>query len=531
VESGVETPPLAIAPSLEVATTSAQIAVSARKRFAFTIATNIARSGLSFITSMLVARALGPAEYGNLAFLIGTFTGLRALLDMGTTSAFFTFLSQRPRSRRFVQRFFLWMSFQFLIPFCAIALIVPRSWVANIWHGQPLGLVLLAFGAAFLQLSVWPAVQQACESQRRTFLAQGLGLVVIVTHAIAVLVLWRVGLLGLVAIFAALVIEYGVAAGVALTRLDFPARTSDDDGAILRKYVRYCLPLLPLAAVSFSSEFADRWLLQNYGGNVQQAFYAVGAQIASIALIATASILNIFWKEIAEAHHRGDEARTSALYRRVTRLLFFVGAMLAGGLIPWSKELLQLILGAAYVGGATTLGIMLLYPIHQSMGQIGATMMYATERVGLQVAISVGTVITGITTSYFVLAPPTAGIPGLGLASTGLAIKMVAVQLLSVNVLAYVIARAFRWHFDWIFQPLSVGACLALGWVARGFVVVVTTERLFLPARLAIDAVAYAALIAALAYSFPSLLGITRVEIVTGKRFISTWLARRFAIG
>jgi hypothetical protein len=74
-----------------------------------------------------------------------------------------------------------------------------------------------------------------------------------------------------------------------------------------------------------------------------------------------------------------------------------------------------------------------------------------------------------------------------------------------------------------------VGACLALGWLARGFILVVTTEHVFLPVKLAIDAVAYAALVAAFAYTFPSLLGITRAEIATSARFISTWLDRRFA--
>ena len=275
METGVEPTAIPTSPSLEVATASTQLVVSARKRFMFTVATNLTRSGISFGTSMLIARALGPAEYGNMAFLIGTFSGVRAMLDMGSSSAFFTFLSQRSRSWRFVRSFFLWMAAQFVVPVLVIGTLMPTRWVTTVWHSQPRPLVLLAFVAAFLQLSFWPAVQQACESQRRTFLAQGLGVGVVIVHLAAMTVLWKVGILGLYVIFGAIAIECFTAAVVALTRLRFSNDASPDEVHLFSKYYRYCLPLIPLAAVSFSSEFADRWLLQSYGGGVQQAFYAV----------------------------------------------------------------------------------------------------------------------------------------------------------------------------------------------------------------------------------------------------------------
>lgn len=499
---------------------------SARQRFLFTIGMNLLRAGLSFTTGMLVARWLGPSSYGDLAFLLGTFAGVRMLLDVGSSAAFFTFLSQRPRSRRFVRSFFLWLLAQFLVPLTAIALLFPDRWVHAIWHGEPRFLVLLAFVAAFMQLSVWPVVQQVGESQRRTYLVQGIGVVVVATHMVAIGLFWWFGMLGLTAIFGAIALEYLLASAVALSRVSFLAEGADPtEERTLRKYLRYCLPLIPLAGVGFANEFVDRWLLQTYGGGVQQAYYAVGGQIASIALIATSSILSIFWKEIAEAHHRGDHERTRALYRRVTRFLFFVGAMLAGLLMPWSEDLLRLILGAAYVNGATTLMIMLLYPVHQSMGQIGATMLYATERVRLQVAVSVGTVVLGTTMTYFFLAPPTATVPGLGLASTGLALKMVGTQLLSVNVLAFAVSRTFKWPFEWLFQPASLLGCVAVGWIAHAAVALVVPVSVPLLVRLGLGGILYAGMIAGLVYATPQLAGFSREELVSDVRSFARRLA------
>ena len=490
---------------------------SVRVRFVFTLGANLLRALLSFVTGMLLARWMGPRDYGNMSFLLGTFLGIRQLLDLGTSTAFFTFLSQTPRSRRFVNGFFVWLAIQFILPALAIAFVLPGAWLATVWHGEHRGVVLLAFAAAFMQNSAWPAVQQAAESQRKTLWVNSISVAIAIVHIIAVFVLWRIGALALPWIFLAISLEFLVAGIVAHQRFSYADDADDPDsaslGVMVRKYWVYCVPLIPYAFFGFAQEFADRWLLQNYGGGVQQAFYAVGAQFAAIALLATTSILRIFWKEVAEAHHRKDHQRAGELYRRVTRLLFLVGAICSGILLPWASEILRLVLGDAYGNGALTLAIMFLYPIHQSMGQIGGTMLYATERVSVVVYTGIGTVVLGLIVAYFVLAPSTATIPGLGLASAGLAAKMVLVQLVGVNVTAFLIARIFKWPFDWIFQPASILGCLAIGWASRALVLLVPIASVPVLIQMIVSGVIYMMGIAGFVYAFPTLAGLTRESL------------------
>lgn len=486
---------------------------SIRGRFVFTIGANLLRSSLSFVSGMLLARWLGPASYGNMAFLVGTFLSLRQFLDLGSSSAFFTFLSQRSRSKRFVRSFFVWLAGQFLVPLCVIGLLFPSRWIASIWQGQPRNLVLLAFTAAFMQNSMWPVIQQAGESQRRTLWVQGIGIAVAVLHLLAVILLWRLGTLGLYAVFAVIALEYALAAVVAHHRFQYtPIESEPEPG--FRKYLNYCFPLISYSCVAFVYMFTDDWLLQAYGGGVQQAFYAVGAQFSAIALIATSSILNIFWKEIAEAHHRGDHQRASSLYQKVSRLLFLVGATIAGFLMPWSGSLLRFVLGTAYVGGATTMAIMFLYPVHQSMGQIGSTMLYATERISLQVTIGIGFMIASMGVTYLVLAPRNAVVPGLGLASEGLAIKMVVMQLIQVNIIAYAISRIWKRPFDWIYQPVSMLGCISLGWLAQFTVANLAVRAWPLPVRMGLAGLLYLPLMAIFVYAMPWLTGFSRAELV-----------------
>ena len=463
---------------------------------------------------------MGPDIYGNMAFLLGTFLAVRKLVDMGSSGAFFTYLSQRPRSRRFVMSFFAWLSAQFFIPLFVVGLLFPSQWIQTIWHGEQRGMVLLAFVASFMLNSVWPVVQQSAESQRQTAFVQSVGIALSVTHFVAVVLLWALGLMGLFAIFTAIALEYFLAAVVVHRHFEY-AEPNEEDAvddtpkALLWKYSGYCWPLVPYSFAGFAYAFADRWLLQNYGGGVEQAYYSVGAQFANIALIATTSLLTIFWKEIAEAHHRGDNARMGELYKKVSRLLYLVSAVIAGFLIPWSEELLRLLLGDAYAGGAVTLAIMFLFPIHQSMGRIGGTLIYATGRVSVQVVPGIFSMMVSIVLSYFALAPKDAPVPGLGLAAEGLAIKMVLMNLVQVNIAAYFISRIWKWPFDWAYQPVGLLGCVGMGWVVHFAATGLLGGYMPLLLAMSVGGVLYVLLVAAFVYAMPWLAGLTRDELVT----------------
>ncbi|MFG1691683.1 lipopolysaccharide biosynthesis protein [Gemmatimonadota bacterium] len=497
---------------------------SVQQRFVFTLGSNVFRGLLSFTTGMLLARWLGPEAYGMMAFLLGTFLGVRQLTNMGTSAAFFTFLSQQPRSKAFVRAFFSWLALQFILPAAAIGLLFPVRWIEAIWDGQPRSLVLLAFAAVFMQNSLWPVVQQAAEAQRRTLWVQSIGVLVGAAHLAAVVLLWSLGVLGLYAIFIAVAIEFFLAAFVAHSRLSYATsqRDSPEAGpaAALRMYIHYCLPLVPYSVFGFAYQFADRWLLQSFGGGVEQAYYSVGAQFSRVALIATTAILRIFWKEIAEASHEGDYARMGRLYRKVTRLLFFVGAGIVGFLMPWATDLLDLMLGAEYVGGATTLMIMFLYPVHQSIGQINGTLLMATERVKVHVLVGTAFMACSIAVTYLVLAPPDALVPGLGLASQGLALKMVMMQFIQVNIVMYIIARIWHWSFDWLFQPIALFGCIGLGWVVHEVGLRLIAVDLTLPLKMGLVGIVYLCLLVGFLYAVPWVAGFTREELMTSARTI-----------
>jgi O-antigen/teichoic acid export membrane protein len=485
-------------------------------RFVATFAVNVLRAGLSLVAGLVVARELGAADFGNLSFVLASFTALAQVWDLGTSSAFYTFLSRRPRSPRFFALYFGWLAFQAAATVLAVALLFPDSLVRWFWLGQDRGTVLLAFAASFMMTQVWAAASQLGEAVRRTVLVQAASLVQAVVHLGLVIAAARAGWLGVPTVLALLVVEHvllGMALGPKLVRANLAPAGGDGEESVVAEFARYCAPLLVYGWVSFIYAFADRWLLQHFGGATQQGFFAVGQQLANVSLIATSSVLRVLWKEVAEATERGDLARAATLYGAACRGFYFASAWVSCLLIPFSREILAWTVGPGYEGAAPVLMLLLLLPLHQSLGQIAGTFFYATGRTRAYARIGLVVMAVSVPWTYLMLADNAAPVPGLGLAAVGLAVKMVLLQIVSVNVQAWTIARDNGVPFEWGYQPGVFALLLGLGFACRlgagGAARLVGLREPFL-AEAALTAVAYAGAAGVCVYAVPSLAGLTR---------------------
>lgn len=488
-----------------------------KSRFVASLIANILRGLISFTTGMLLARWLGPTDFGRMSFLLAAFTAFRQLLDMGTATAFFTFISQKRRSRKFVRVFWEWMGIQLFVSILIIGVLLPDNWIAKVWQGEQRLIVLIAMIAAFMQGSAWLAASQMAEANRQTIRVQKLNSVVIAIHLLAVTALWFFGKLGILFIFIAMAVEWGIASWI--TSKMYWSNTSELSEVpesetrkeILQEFLVFCLPFVPYVWLSFVHDFADRWMLQNWGGSNEQAFYSVAYQFAAVSLLATTSILRIFWKEIAEAHHRRDMDKVENLYLKTSRGLFFVGALMAGYLLPWTPEIITLTLGKAYLGGVPTMMLMFLYPVHQSTGQICNTMFYATGKSRVQVIQGVLFMFCSIGVAYFMLAPAGAWVGGFGLKSVGLAYKMVIMQFLFVNVQSWVLAKLFNWKYDWKYQVVSLVLVLLSGWLTKYLIFFIPMVPVIV--KMGIGGCVYLCIVAAALYRQPWIIGLNAQEM------------------
>ena len=495
---------------------------SVKLRLAVSIGSNAIRALISFATGLIIARTLNPAGYGDLMVLLGSFVAIRSLLDMGSSSAFFTFLSQRARGHRFHLVYFSWLSFQFIATLALLWLVIPDSLFEKVWLGHDREVVMLAFVAAFMQQQVWQMVGQIGEAMRKTVKVQLMNLSVALLYLMIVVLLSAYSYLSVERILLILVGQYVAVTVLAYLFLREHGASSPIDekslADILGDYWRYCRPLFALSLVSFAYDFADKWMLQKFGGAAQQGYFQIASQFAAVSLLATASILNVFWKEIADAWDKQDHARVAMLYRKISRGLVMLGAIASGLLFPWSEQIVSVFLGTAYASAWPVLAIMLLYPIHQSMGQIGGTMFLACGQTRRYMIISIAVMLFSMPVSYLMLAPATDGwLPGLEMGALGMAYKMVVIGIVSVNIQAWAIARYGGWEFDWHFQIVGIPMMISAGIIAKTIsgmvweIEGVGMAGLMLPVTIA--SIFYALFVLVIIWWLPWLIGANRAEL------------------
>lgn len=489
------------------------------KRIIFSFISNLTKAILSLATGLLFARGLGPKDFGILTFLLASFTALRSLLDMGSSSAFFSFISKKIQSKMFIITYFVWLIIQFILLILFIGIFAPDNWIMHIWQGEFRERVILAFLAVFFQQQIWGMLSHVGESQRMTVSVQSINIAIALFHLLFIFGLYFFYSLTIERIFVLIIIEFLLVAIIAWWT--FPLTYSNETKTlkqIIQEYKKFCLPLLPYTYLGLVMGFADTWMLQHYGGAIEQAYYGIGYRFAAISLIATQSILKILWKEVAESNEQGDKERVRRIYERSNRVLFMLGAVISGFLVPWASEIIHLLLGDAYSGGVFVLSIMFLYPIHQSLGQVIGTMYFSLELTKPYAIIGMIFMTLSIIGVYFLLAPANAIIPGLGLASTGMAIKMVFMQIFGVNLSIWWLSRSQGWKFSIIYQFVGIGSFLVAGFLSKNVVSFLLWNNSPQFLQFLSTGILYVITSGLIIYSMPWLLNLSRVDI---RKYIS----------
>jgi len=469
----------------------------------------VSRAALSFLNATLVARGLGAGGYGNLSFLLASFSGLGVLWDAGVSQAFFTGIAGRRRGPRIFFLYSAWLAVQFSLTVPCIAVIFPGRWMHAVWLGQERPVILLAFLASFLTSQGWNTVQVLGEAVRKTSTVQLATVLRAAAHTLLLLLAIPFVRLSVSIVFGFLILEYVV--GMAVVAPRFLKANIDREGAdvdwktLVHEFAAYCTPMVGYAILSFGYKFVDQWLLQRYGGSIQQGYFAFAQQFVNVALLATAAIINVLFKELSEASKRGDHERVARLHRRFSISLYAFTAWLIALLLPCSRTILQHTAGPQFTAGAMVFAVMLTFPLHQCLGQINGTFFYATGNTRTLAwlgPIGMGLSIVG---GYFTLAPRNAWLPGLGLGATALAVKMVVVQVVAVNLQLWLIARHQKRHYRGFFQ-LMFFPLLGLSWLAQHALAGTTIPQIV---QQGLAGLLYTSVTVALIFRFPLWVGLS----------------------
>jgi O-antigen/teichoic acid export membrane protein len=477
------------------------------QRFLITLLAQASKSAFSFLSGMIVARGLGPTEYGNLAFLLGSFAGLRLVLDMSAGQAFFTLAAQRQRGRSFYIFYATWLSVaEIFLPLFFILLVLPHDTVSMLWQGEARERVWLAFAASTMQYLFWPQMIQLGEVVRRTHISQSLTIWISLAQFAIVMTLYALHSLTLVNFLITTTLTFLVGAALAFSLLPRPWRGDEPPeklGEILREFTSICKPMVASYLLQAIQGWAEVWLIQHYSGARQQAYYALGIQISLIGLLATTSLQNIFWREVAEMEAAGDENRVRDTYWRTSRVLLFTAAVPVAFLILWATPIVRLALGAQYQAAIPAVTVLFLYPLTQCLTTPVFVLYYAMRRTNVLATVASITAILNIVGSYLVLAPAV----GLNAGALGMAVRIVLLAALNFLVLEIWVCRQRNWGHDWWHRFRLLGVLAVISIFGRG--VGALTAMMFSPAiALAAGAVSFTIITGAVFYRFPEWAGL-----------------------
>lgn len=307
------------------------VATPFARRVAGVFATRVARFGIGFATSFLLAGLLLPAGRGQYALLTLVPGMLMALGQFGLPSAM-SFFAGRGRSLRELQRLGLLMAAALSVVLVGATLLALPWLTATVLEPAPGDLLIVAIASVPFQLSTAFAGSTLIGRQR----LKVYNLVIVAQSALMLIgAVVLVGLLDL-GVAGAIISYVSVAVvGAVLTSFELARAVAEetDDGprVPMRQVIGYGLRIYPASVTGYFGYRADVLVLSAILGDAAAiGLYTFAVSLAELAFMVPDSISTVFYPRVAGMDRRDADA----LAPQVSRFTLLVTAIVVIGLIP-----------------------------------------------------------------------------------------------------------------------------------------------------------------------------------------------------
>lgn len=487
---------------------------SLHRRSLHKLAANVAGAAVGFLSQAIVPRALGPAAYGDFAFVTSFFWQALAFLNLNASTAFYSKLSQRPGDRGLVRFYFRLVAG--LSAALLLFLFLARLSGAHraLWPDQLFS--TLACGAVWAILNfVASGLADMADAHGLTVYSEKVKVAAKVVGFLALLVMFKSRWLSLGSYFgyqllflALTALAFGLIVG--RHRAALPTAPAGPLAPYAREFAAFCFPLLVFTLFSVLEQMGERWLIQHYSGARNQGYYALSVQAGTVCFIFTSAAIPLLFRENAISFHARDFPRLRRVFTRSVDILLSLSAAVCVFLAAEAKTFVLLFGGRAFEPAAVPFFVMCFFPIHQTLGQLSGNLFFASDRIAAYRDIGLATLLVGLPLSLWLLGPKAWG--ALELGAAGLAIKMVLTQVLSVNLQLFSHARFLKLPFLPMLKTqvmvLAVYAGLAFGaaWLGRALAAGVAV-------RAVISAGFYGGAVLAVAHWRPGLLSLEAADL------------------
>lgn len=508
---------------------------SLQKRYFAKLFANIVGLGFGVAIAIIVPRGLGPRSYGDYNFLSTTFLGLMGFFTLSTSTGFFVKLSQRQEEFGLIS-FYGRLN---LVSIIALFIFIIGSQLLGVskllWIDQPNDIVYLAalFGVVSWLLQIVTQVVDAygltVGSEMARILQKSIGLIMITLLFVSKeLTLSSYFYYNIIISIGLIVAFIWIIKRNNYSFFQSWKLQKEQIRNYIKEFGEYSRPLLLFSFVIFFCGFYDRWLLQKFGGSIEQGFFGLSNQIAAVCFLFSSAFIPLITRELSILFSNNDIQGMTHLFRRYVPLLFGITAFLACFTAVQADKVAVIFGGDQYKDAVMPVLIMSLYPIHQTYGQVTASLFFATGKTKLYSQISILFLVIGVPIIYFTLAPLSNF--GLDSGATGLAIKFVSIQFIGVNVQLFYNVKFLNLRFIHFFlhQFISVGFFISIAIIAKTLINGFNIYHNNLLLNLLIAGLLYTALAGMFIYYFPVILGLKKDDIRNAIYRLSVYIKDKF---
>jgi O-antigen/teichoic acid export membrane protein len=412
---------------------------------------DLVNAALGLVAMYFVARHLGPVVVGTLGYFLALLGALSFAADLGLHQAFRKRASEDLDETGAYLVAFAALKGALTIAlagvFALVPLVDPRL-AERLAAGEGGAYAVIALFYMASSLLAVPSLTFAArrETARLTLLAIG-GSAVSNLAKIAV----ALAGLGITALAAAYALQTVVALllGVALLR-GLPLRWPSARHA--RRLLTYATPVIAVTGLFYLGQHLDRVLLERLAGAREVGYYAaVGGVVAILQRVPLAAV-NLFFPQASEDARAGALVEVARRLAVVERYGLMLTVPLAAAVAALSDVVVAIVLGDGFAPSAGVLAILALNPVLIALFEPYNTVVYAVERHGRLVAVSVLHVATLVVVAV-------ALVPGLGAA--GAAVASVVAQAASGACQVAIAVRVARMRL-YRGAAAHVGAGLAM---------------------------------------------------------------------
>jgi O-antigen/teichoic acid export membrane protein len=359
---------------------------------------------VGLVINTLIARSLGPADYGRYAYMIWLSGILVLLMNNGLTLSVIRFVSERLghqdregaahlhgwfRRRQVSNALGVGLGFLLLLPWLKPAGWEPTLTALALFAGLAL---FSALAKAWYLFSISTAKGYGLfgiEAASMSWLSLG--------NLAAVSVLFALGsdLVGYLALFVVISIAHPLIAGMQLSRAGVHhdnTRPDEDLLALVRPHLMWTI--LSTLVWAFSNKAIETFLLNALVGAEAVGFFTIAAALTRGGVeMLSVGLTTVLMPSMANAKGQGGMARVLSITSDSARYFHFLGTLLAGLGLFWAGPAIVLMYGESYKPAILLLQVMVMVKgitlSHGALGSLLTTTDHQRIRV-LEAGVSVG---------------------------------------------------------------------------------------------------------------------------------------------